>query len=350
MKTGCPMIMITRIPKQRQLQRICTDLSKEAKERLKIIDWYRLESKKYSSTGKPDVKLTCRHFGIYRSYFYYWYKRFKPYYLHSLDNKTTRPKKIKKAEYDYKLVSTIREIRKENPDYDCIKIRAILLREDKGFKVPSAATIGRIIKKYNMFYRFDTKIKSHKKASKSSKKALRERLKYHLKSDKPNTIIEFDMKHINLMNKKVYAMCGIDICTKRVIVHICSSPSSHNAIVALNKIVNKFGNKITIVNDNGSENMGEAEEWLKENNIKQLWARVKVPKDKPHIERFIGTMQREFLDYHYEPYNCVELQKDINKWINKYETYRPHKSLNLLTPVEYENKLLLSKQILQRVS
>jgi hypothetical protein len=39
-------------------------LSKEAKQRLKIIQWYNTKSSFYNSNGQKSVVLTCRHFGI----------------------------------------------------------------------------------------------------------------------------------------------------------------------------------------------------------------------------------------------------------------------------------------------
>ena len=38
MKTGCPMTIITKVPHQKQLPKICTALSEEAKFRLRVID------------------------------------------------------------------------------------------------------------------------------------------------------------------------------------------------------------------------------------------------------------------------------------------------------------------------
>ena len=355
MKTGCPMTIITKVPHQKQLSKICTDLSEEAKFRLRVIDYYNNESAMFSKRHKPDVTLTCKMFNIHRSLFYYWYARYDSKNLKSLENSSTTPKNRRHVQYDYRLVEEIRRLRKEYPCFSALKIKAILDRDCTDMKIPSRATIGRIIKRYDLYYRYD--LKSHKRASLSAKKAHRERLKYNLTTDKPNSIIELDMKHINLPNGKLYALCGIDICTKMAVVHICSSPSSRNNVEAIKKIVAKFGKDITIVNDNGSENMGEAEAFLKEaeaflkkENIKQLWTRVRKPKDKPHIERFIGTLQREFLDFHYEPLNCQELQEKVEDWLFDYEYFRPHLSLGLLTPAEYSDKLEKANHIVNDVS
>jgi hypothetical protein len=55
-----------------------TALSEKAKFRLKVFDWYRNTSARFSPAGQPDASLTCRHFGIHRSYFYRWKKRYDP--------------------------------------------------------------------------------------------------------------------------------------------------------------------------------------------------------------------------------------------------------------------------------
>ncbi|GMO56769.1 MAG: hypothetical protein Ta2A_02140 [Treponemataceae bacterium] len=72
-----------------------------------------------------------------------------------------------------------------------------------------------------------------------------------------------------------------------------STSSSLSAQAAMKKIVARFGDKIKIVNDNGPENMKDAEAYLASLNITQYWARPHTPKDKPFVERFIGTFQRE---------------------------------------------------------
>ncbi|MDR2552409.1 MAG: helix-turn-helix domain-containing protein [Treponema sp.] len=55
------------------------------------------------------MSLTCRHFGIHRSYFYRWKKRYDPKRLSTLENKPTSPKR--KPEYARGLVSAIQAIR-----------------------------------------------------------------------------------------------------------------------------------------------------------------------------------------------------------------------------------------------
>jgi hypothetical protein len=41
------------------------------KRRLEALDWRYKKSSRYSSSGKPEAALTCRHFGMHRSLFYH---------------------------------------------------------------------------------------------------------------------------------------------------------------------------------------------------------------------------------------------------------------------------------------
>lgn len=170
---------------------------------------------------------------------------------------------------------------------------------------------------------------------------MRRRKPHGLRAAGPNEIIEFDMKHINLPGRRLYALCGIDRYTRRAAVHVSTSCSSRSGKTALMKIRERFGAGITIVNDNGSE----AEEWLASDGvrIRQYWYRPHRPKDKPFIERFIGTLQTECLDYHFEPMRAAEMQKIIDEWIFKYENIRPHDGLGFLTPCQFEDMFYQSK-------
>lgn len=335
MHTGCPMHRVTRIPYQKQLAAGNYRLSKEAQQRLKIMDWYRLKSAYFSTNKRPNAVLTCRHFGIHRSYFNRWWARYHKGGVYALEAKSRRPKRKRQAAYDMQLVNLIREIRKDNPSWSAKKIYVILTWEREGSCIPSVATIGRIIKKYDMFYRTDIQARTKRRKA-AGKAAERKKKPYNLRASRPNEIIEFDMKQINLPGNKLYALCGIDQYTRRPVVHVSSSCSSAAGKTALQKIRQRFTKDIIIINDNGSENMGKAEQWLKEEKMTQYWCRPNKPKDKPFIERFIGTLQTECLDYHYEPMDVHEMQEIIDEWIFKYENQRPHEGLGFLTPKQFE--------------
>jgi putative transposase len=240
--------------------------------------------------------------------------------------------------YSCELIRAVKEIRENDPSYSAKKIRPIILRSNPRFFVPSVSTIARLIRRENFYFRADTK-RRRKKSYRQIKVAQRKRKPYDLKPNGARQIIEFDMKHIYLMGQKRYAFCAIDPLTKESVIHVASTPSSLNAKNALAKVIERFGKGISIVNDNGSENMGDAETYLRETNIPQYWTRPNSPKEKPFVERLIGTLQRECLDYNYAHMSLAELDELVNEWLDKYHYYRPHESLGFLTPAQYCDKI-----------
>ena len=49
-------------------------------------------------------------------------------------------------------------------------------------------------------------------------------------------------------------------------------------------------------------------------------------------------MQRELLNFNYRPFTIEELQNLVDEWIEEYEKNRPHESLGMLTPNQFEDK------------
>ena len=304
-------------------------LSREAKHRLKVIEYY---------LNCHSVSLTCRHFGICRSFFYKWYRRYDAKYLASLENRSRRPRSVRQATYDINFVRLIRKLRTDYPYLSSKKLARIVLR-DYGIGY-SAATIGRIIKRFGLFFR--AKIVASKKRAKKMQQVWKERKPYLLAANSPRSVIEFDMKHIYLGGVKQYAFVAVDIFTKEAVIHLAMRPNSFQAMLALEKAVEVFGKDMVIVNDNGSENYHHAYNYLKSHGITQYFARPHTPKDKPHVENLIGKLQQECLDEFRGHYTLAEREQQIVGWLNDYHFFRPHQALNYLTPSEYCDTLGLT--------
>lgn len=328
---GSSTIYITTLPNNAALSRIrSVKLSKAAKHRLAIIEHYLHRTR--------NVSLTCRHYAIARSYFYKWFNRYNPRNLTTLENISTKPHNLRPATYDIQFVGLIRKLRTDYPSYSSKKLARIVFRDyDYTY---SAATIGRIIKRYSLYFR--AKLLASRKRAKAARQVWKLRKPYLLKAEKPRSVIEFDMKHIYLAGVKQYAFVAIDPYTKEVVIHIANRPTSFQAKIALQKAVEVFGDKIIIINDNGSENYKHAYEYLKQENIIQYFTRPHTPKDKPHVENVIGKLQQECLDEDRSYKTLTERAQQITLWLNDYHFYRPHQALNYLTPQEYCDTLNLT--------
>lgn len=319
-RIGSSTIYTSILPTGNNLRSV--SLSKEAKQRLRVIDYY---------LSCHSVSLTCRHYGISRSYFYKWYKRFNPRNLSSLEDLSRKPHRTRVATYNINFVSLIRKLRTDYPYLSSKKLARIVFR-DYGITY-SAATIGRIIKRYALYFR--AKILAAKKRAKKATQVWKQRKPYLLKANKPRSVIEFDMKHIYLGGVKQYAFVAVDIYTKEAVIHLSRQPSSFQAMLALDKAVEVFGVEMVIVNDNGSENYKHAYNYLKSHKITQYFTRPHTPKDKPHVENLIGKLQQECLDEDRSHMTLEERENQVIAWLNDYHFFRPHQALNYLTPAEF---------------
>lgn len=288
----------------------------------------------YYRTHGSNAALTARHFGIAKSCFFKWKKRYDRIGLRGLVDQSRRPKLVRQPLTPLPVVDTIRSLRKANPEFSKYKL-AVILKRDYGYQL-SASTIGRIIRKYNLYFTPLVRPKGHPFRRKQIKRL---RKPVGLKALQPGDLVEVDVKHLPHLGAKHYGFVAIDVVSKQACVHVTSSITAKQGAVAWQKAVDRLGLPRAVLNDNGSENLGAFAKLVEEQRITHYFARPRTPKDKPHVESFIGTLEREFIQWGGVAIDLADQQQMVDAWLAKYHSYRPHQSLNYLTPDEYLAKL-----------
>ena len=232
------------------------------------------------------------------------------------------------------VIDTVRALRTANPEYSKYKL-AVILKRDYGYHL-SASTVGRVITRYNLFFAPLVKPKNHPKRLAHLKK---QRKPIGLQPTHSGQLIEVDVKHLPSIGTKRYGFVAIDVYSKQVAVHVGATISSAQGALAWRKAVQRLGLPEAVLTDNGSENMGAFAALLQTQPTEHYWARPHTPKDKPHVERFIDTLERECIQRGGLATDVADQQAIINQWLTKYHSYRPHQSLGYLTPNEYKTKL-----------
>jgi len=297
--------------------------SKEAKQRLCWIEHY----KKHK-----NGRLTCRYFGIPPKTFYKWLRRYEIRGIKGLEPVSKKPHKYRESKIPLESISRVIHWRKTYPMFSKYKIATLLEREDNIILSPS--TIGRIFKQHRLF--FPTPVSSKKKRYRQS--GVLQRLNPYYRSKQPGELGEADMKHVCFFNKRRYFFVGIDCVSKRLAVHVGTGSTSIQASNILDQM-KRFPFPIEKVRvDNGSENLKDFTVKAEELKIQEYFTRYRRPKDKPFVERVIGTIEREFIQQGRLAFDLEEQRRLVNEWVNHYNTFRPHQSLNYLTPEEFESK------------
>jgi len=57
-----------------------------------------------------------------------------------------------------------------------------------------------------------------------------------------------------------------------------------------------------------------------------------------YVERVNGAVRTEYLDRFYKETSVSKINEILYDYLIKYSFYRPHRSLNLLSPIKYYNK------------
>ena len=96
--------------------------------------------------------------------------------------------------------------------------------------------------------------------------------------------------------------------------------------------------------DNGSEFISKAlDRWAYENQVVLDFSRPGKPTDNPFIESFSGSFRDECLNSHWF-LSLNDAREKIEDWRNEHNAFRPHLSLDDLTPKAFTERHLLSQE------
>jgi len=96
-----------------------------------------------------------------------------------------------------------------------------------------------------------------------------------------------------------------------------------------------FGKPESITIDNGPEFAGSAmDEWAYRNGVKLDFIAPGKPQQNAFIESFNGRIRHECLNQHYFS-SLAEAKETLIEWLEQYNSFRPHGSLDDLTPDEF---------------
>jgi len=289
--------------------------------------------------------------GTSRATYYRWRKRHQVRGLEGLEDESRRPENIRKSTWTRKEELLVLKVRTKFKLWGKYKIAAILSRE---YSVKlSASTIGRII---SMFLE-KGKIKSVNFYLGRNTRKRRvfdghaQRWEYGMKTQEPGELVQMDHATIRLIcGKRIKHFKAICPLTK-----LTAEKAYTNATSALAEDFLKYAqeqlpfNIKSIQVDGGSEFMGDFENACQREKIPLYVLPPRSPKFNAHVERGNGTVKYEFY-YHYDgPAVLGIVNQRLQKFVEFYNTYRPHQSLRYKTPMEHYERLLEEKRKKERI-
>jgi hypothetical protein len=304
-------------------------LSKEANQRLIWIIYY------YTRANK-NTSLTCRHFGIARSKWYFWFNRFDEENLRTLEVNSTAPIKKRQKEYTPNQYEKVVKLRKEFIRYGKMKI----LKKYQDFYPKdnriSSWKVQRIIEDSGIYYHPQKALRTTQKRLKSAKKKKISELKT---KPKAGHLLCLDTIVKNINGQRRYIVTAIDKYSKIAYARMYSSHGSictTDFLLRLNYLLE--GKIENIQTDNGSEFQKHFNQACKKLNLDRYYSRVMTPKDNAICERFNRTLKEEFIQLGNYNSNMEIFNKDLTNWLIEYNFHRPHQTLEYMTPIGFNQK------------
>jgi transposase InsO family protein len=160
---------------------------------------------------------------------------------------------------------------------------------------------------------------------------------WNLMATRPNEVWSYDF----LMGRTedglpIRVLNIVDEFTRRAVhVRVARSIGTRDVIASLETAFELHGKPAMLRSDNGREFIAATlATWLLEQDVRQVFVEKGSPQQNAFVERFNRTMRDEVLNG--ESFHSVlEARVVILRWVDEYNTVRPHRGLDMQTPNAY---------------
>ena len=162
-----------------------------------------------------------------------------------------------------------------------------------------------------------------------------------IQSTAPNEVWSYDFVAARTDDGQALRILNVvDEYTRRCLgCRVARSIGARDVITELEGLFERHGRPARMRSDNGREFIAESlGGWLSERGVNQLFIEKASPQQNAYVERFNGTMRDELLNG--ELFRSVlEARVVIGRWIETYNTIRPHRGLGYKTPAAFYESL-----------
>lgn len=311
-------------PRAQRLTGRGIELSREAKARLKWMDYYRCHDQ--------NGRLTCRHFGIAPQTFYRWKRRYDPKHLGSLEERSRRPHRLRQPTASRELVQAVLELREANPRWGKDKLAPLL--RGAGWQV-SNSMVGRIMRRLREQGRLvegqRTRIPVRRRSF-LRPYAIRKPKGYEVA--RPGDLVQVDTLDLRPLPGVILKhFTARDMISRWDVLEIASRATAVTASRFLDSLQERAPFPIRAIQvDGGSEFQAEFERECKRRGILLFVLPPRSPKLNGRVERAHRTHREEFYEVADLGWTVAGIRQQLLAWEQIYNTVRPHQALQYRTP------------------
>ena len=289
---------------------------------------------------KHGITATIEAFGKKRSTLFLWKQQQKQGKgrIESLNEASKTPHNKRKRSWPMEITSEIKRQRELHPNIGKDKLHVLLgpFCAEHRLPLPSASTIGRIIKDCGGLRIFPQKVRHNGKiVPLKRKKVLRKPKNFTAAYE--GHLVALDTIERFVHGCRRYIITFEDVYTRFSFAWGTTSHASLAAKEFFEYCQMVFPYQFTyVLTDNGSEFMKHFSQNLNELHLTHYHTYPKTPKMNAHCERFNRTIQEEFVDFHANSLiDPSSFNKKLIPWLVWYNTERPHWGLHLQSPMQF---------------
>ncbi len=246
-----------------------------------------------------------------------------------------KPKSLRKPNWGESEMQLILRLRRENPTYGKAKI-AVILKRDHRLSL-SETTVGRILKHLMEKGLILKSLSAPRQKRKRNFQKHAQPWKYGMRPLKPGQMAQIDHMSVTVNQITVKHFQAWDPTSKYIQANVYWNATSSTAKRFLLDLIQKVPFQISSIQvDGGSEFMLHFEEACAGLGIELFVLPPKRPQYNGGVERGNRTFREEFYarrDMIADSAGAINVE--LQKAVLKYNSFRPHANLNLLTPLSY---------------
>jgi putative transposase len=322
--SGTSVCLRYRLPREAARLPAAPALSRDAKQRLKILDYGRTHT----------VAATCRHFGIARSTYYRWQRRYDPQHLSFLENRSSAPKRCRRPTWTPAQAQAVRQARDAHPRWGKDKLACVLRRDGLCLSVSMVGRILRDLKRRGVLVEpISARLRPHSRHARPY--AVRKPKEHSPVA--PGDLVHVDTMHLTpLPGVERRHFTAVDVVSRWSVTGVRAAATAGTARDFLDELTARLPFPVRAIQvDGGSEFMAEFETACQEREIALFVLPPRSPKLNGHVERANRTHRSEFWELYDGELELPPVQHALRAWEEQYNHVRPHQALGYLTPAEH---------------
>lgn len=306
------------------------DISITAEMRRIKVGWWRA----CVSAGIPVAEAAAR-VGVSKSTLYRWEAALAKDGPAGLEPESRRPHNVRERVWGEPELQAVQTLRESTPGWGKEKLAPLL--QGQGWNM-SPSTVGRVLGALKTAGRIaDDPARSLAPRKRRPPRPHAVRKPREWPAQQPGDIVQLDTKYLEpICDRKWFHYTARDMVSRWDVLQVYPASNADNSAAFLDELIDRMPFPVRSIQvDGGSEFMGAFEHACQDRSI-PLWVLPPAsPKLNGRVERAQRTHEEEFYNYYAGPVDIPAMRRDLGRWETVYNTIRPHRSLDNLSPQAY---------------